>query len=126
PPPIPTSGEFSFDPRDAWIKHLQQVATLTTQNAELTAKISQMALQLGATAKASSHIEAKLSTVLGNAPKAWAKVAAPNTSTAIPAAKPNVAAPPATKKAQATKPKPQPTPAPIKQTPLSKRDRRII
>src|SRR5690606_29526090 len=70
PPPIPTNGEFSFDPCDAWIKHLQQqVATLTTQNAELTAKISQMALQLGATAKTSSRIEAKLSTVLGNAPK---------------------------------------------------------
>ena len=69
-PPISTSGDFSFDPRDVWIKHLQQqVATLMTQNAELTVKISQMALQLGATAKTSSRIEAKLSTVLGNAPK---------------------------------------------------------
>jgi|SRR5690606_35847333 len=45
PPPILNSGEFSFDPRDMWIKHLQQqVATLITQNAKLTAKISQMAL----------------------------------------------------------------------------------
>src|SRR5690606_5595062 len=127
PPPIMNSGEFSFDPRDAWIQHLQQqVATLTTQNAELTAKISQMALQLGASAKTSIRIEAKLSTVLGNPPKSWAKVAATNNPTNTPAAKTNPAVPPATKKAQATKLKPQPTPAPAKQTPLSKRDRRII
>src|SRR5690606_11239640 len=111
PPPIPTAGEFSFDPRDAWIKQLQQqITTLTTQNAELTAKISQMALQLGATAKTSSRIEAKLLTVLGNPPKSWAKVAATNNPTNTPAVKTNPAAPPATKKAQATKPKPQPTP----------------
>src|SRR5690606_39254353 len=111
PPPIMNSGEFSFDTRDAWIQHLQQQdATLTTQNAELMAKISQMALQLGATAKTSSRIEAKLLTLLGNPPKSWAKVAATNNPTNTPAVKTNPAAPPATKKAQATKPKPQPTP----------------
>src|SRR5690606_25062084 len=126
PPPIMNSGEFSFDPRDTSIQHLQQqVATLTSQNAERMANISQVARQWGATAKTSSRIEAKLSTVLGNPPKPWAKVAATNNPTNTPAVKTNPAAPPATKKAQATKPKPQPTPAPIKQTPHSKRDRRI-
>src|SRR5690606_15479384 len=127
PPSIPTSREFSFDSCDAWIKHLQQqVMTLMTQNAKLMAKISQMALQLGATAKTSSRIEAKLSTILDNIPKSWAKVATPNTSTTTPVVKPNIAVLPAIKKAQAPKPKPQQTPAPTKQTQLSKHDRCII
>ena len=61
----PPTGAFNFDPRDEFIKHLQkQIDDLTAQNAALTAKVSEMALLVGATAKTSSRIEAKLGSAL--------------------------------------------------------------